>query len=152
MRRWTGDFEQGALPEDVEEALRRRCRNIFINRSKLAENAAEQIAQVIVDEVSFAFVGRGHELSHNGRGRPIKGTSLLLSARIADILEQSGIRGKWRALSDDDEDAAVGIVAELEAVALTALQQAWTRPPNGAKARPARISEARKVLGKIEVR
>jgi hypothetical protein len=59
------------------------------------------------------------------------------------------IRGNWLGGGTEEEDGQLGIVAELEAVALAALREAC-KIDKGVVARPARISEARKLLGKIE--
>src|SRR5262249_15187161 len=102
----------------------------------------------VIDEVSYAYAGRAHKLVRGGAGRPPNGPANLLSVNVADMLTRHGVRGNWQGLSDEDENGEIGPVAELEAVALTALQVACGAEV-GAMARPARISEARKMLGKV---
>lgn len=110
---------------------------------------AQAIVEEITNEVSWAFVGRNHKLERGGRGRPAEGVANLLSVNVADILMNHKIRGNWLGGGTEDEDGDMGIVAEVEAVALAALREACETPV-GVMARPARISEGRKMLGKVE--
>jgi hypothetical protein len=145
MYKWTGDFRCASLPKDVEEDLRRRTANI-LGRHGLSDRL--DIVQNVVDEVSWAFAGSNHELKRNGRGRPVDGPEKLLAVLIADVLMKHGIRGNWVGLGDQEEDGEIGIVAELESVAVSALRQAQGEDPS-VTCRPARISEARRILGKV---
>jgi hypothetical protein len=71
-----------------------------------------------------------------------------LAIDIADILSDECLRGNWLAPGDDEEDGVPGLVAELEAIAQTAFKQACGSDI-GIAARPARITEARRLLGKV---
>jgi len=145
MFRWTGDFRCASLPKKAEEDLRRRTANI-LGRHGLGDRL--DIIQDVVDEVSLAFAGSNHELKRDGRGRPVDGPEKLLAVCIADVLMKHGIRGNWVGLGDQEEDGEIGIVAELESIALSALRQAQGEDPS-VTCRPARISEARRILGKV---
>ena len=145
MFRWTGDFRSASLPKEAEEDLRRRTANI-LGRHGLGDRL--DIIQDVVDEVSLAFAGSNHELKRDGRGRPVDGPEKLLAVCIADVLMKHGIRGNWVGLGDQEEDGEIGIVAELESIALSALRQAQGEDPS-VTCRPARISEARRILGKV---
>jgi hypothetical protein len=146
MRRWTGTFESGSLPDETMKTLRGRIENIL---SRHAVAQADEIVEELIDEVSWAFVGHKHKLEQGGPGRPANGPANLLSVNVADALKKYEIRGNWLGGGTEEEDGQLGIVAELEAVALVALREAC-KVETGVMARPARISEARKMLGKIE--
>jgi hypothetical protein len=77
----------------------------------------------------------------------VSGPACLLSVNVADLLKEHGVRGNWLRLGDDDEEY-VGPVTELEAIAQTAFREACGEQV-GVMARPARISKARKTLGKV---
>ena len=79
----------------------------------------------------------------------MSGMSNLLSINVAAVLERYGIKGNWLGLGDANEDGAMGLVAELEALAQTALSGACGSSPFGVMARPARISGARRKLGTV---
>src|SRR5262249_14820692 len=70
------------------------------------------------------------------------------SVNVADLLKKHGVRGNWLQLGDETEHGAMGPVAELEALAQTAFRQACGDQA-AVMARPARISKARKTLGKV---
>jgi hypothetical protein len=108
----------------------------------------ERVLQRVVDAVSYAYVGRDFRLEKDGRGRPPNVSKNILSCDISDSLRDAGIRGNWLAQGDVEEDGVPGLVAELEAIAQTYLGQACGKP-SGVMARPARISDARKLLGCI---
>jgi hypothetical protein len=148
MRRWTGTFGSGSLPNEKMKTLRGRIKNI-LTRHAVPLDKAEDIVTELTDEVSWAFVGHKHKLERGGRGRPTDGPANLLSVNVADALKKHEIRGNWLGGNTEEEDGQLGIVAELEAVALAALRDAC-KLEKGVMARPARISEARKLLGKIE--
>jgi hypothetical protein len=145
MYKWTGMDDFVSLPEAVEEKLRRRTANI-LNRHGHSDRL--DIVQELVDEVSWAFAASNHELKRNGRGRPVDGPEKLLAVIIADVLMKHGIRGNWVGPGDQEEDGEMGIVAELESIAQSALRQAQGEDRT-VTCRPARISEGRKILGKV---
>jgi hypothetical protein len=134
-----------SLPEVVEEQLRQRTANI-LKRHGYSDRL--DIVQDLVDEVSWAFAGSNHELKWNGRGRPVDGLEKLLAVLLADVLKKHGVRGNWVGPGDEEEDGEIGIVAELESIAQSALREAQGEDP-GVTCRPARISEGRKILGKV---
>jgi hypothetical protein len=128
MYKWTGDFRCASLPKVAEEDLRRRTANI-LDRHGLGDRL--DIVQDVVDEVSLALAGSNHKLRRNGRGRPVDGPEKLLAVLIADVLMKHGIRGNWVGLGDQEEDGEMGIVAELESIAQSALRKArgeWPAP------------------------
>jgi hypothetical protein len=148
MRRWTGKLGSGSLEDKTVKTLRGRIENI-LDRHAVPSAAAQEIVEELTDEVSWAFAGREHKLQRGGRGRPADGPANLLSVNVADILMKHKIRGSWLGAGTEEEDGQMGIVAELEAVALAAFREACETEV-GVLARPARISEARKMLGKIK--
>src|SRR4051794_14476028 len=135
MRRWTGAFASGELPDETMKALRARIGHI-LSRHCVPPDKAEEVIRDLTDEVSFAFVGHNHMLEQPGAGRPANGPANLLSARVADILQKHGIRGNWLGAGTEEEDGQLGTVAELEAVALAALREAC-KIDKGVLARPA---------------
>jgi hypothetical protein len=144
MRRWTGAVGCGSLPNNVRKDLRRRIKKI-LNGHSVPFADIRGIVGALTDEVSFAYAARGQTLKQAGAGRPLNGPANLLSVRVADVLGKYGVRGNWVDLAWTGQ---TGPVAELEAVAQTALRQALGET-TGVVARPARISEARKILGKV---
>jgi hypothetical protein len=144
MRKWTGAVGTGSLPDHVRKDLRRRIKKI-LNHHAVPFADAKEIVRELTDEVSFAYAGRGHRLEQDGAGRRINAPANLLAVRVADVLEKYGIRGNWL---DNGWAGQTGPVADLEAVAQTALRQACGGA-SGLVARPARISEARRTLGKV---
>src|SRR5262245_17453308 len=144
MRKWKGKFGSASLPAKVEEALRQRTRNV-LGRYGVSDEVIGRVVSALVDEVSWACAGREHKLDAEGRGRPAS-VAALLSVNVADLLKKEGLRGNWLQLGDDE--GPVGPVAELEAIAQTAFRQACGEQV-GVMARPARISKARKTLGKV---
>ena len=144
MRRWTGTFESGSLPDQISDDFQRWVKNA-LNRHAVPCTDAKEILRELTDVVSFAYVGRKHKLEQTGAGRPLSGPANLLSVDVADLLRKYGIRGNWL---DPSWAGNTGLVAELEAIAQTALRQACGEA-NGVAARPARISKARKTLGKV---
>jgi hypothetical protein len=145
MRRWAGAVGCGSLPDHVRKDLRRRIKKI-LNHHSVPFAEIKGIVGELTDEVSFAYAARGHTLEQAGAGRPLNGPANLLSVRVADVLGKYGVRGNWVDLTWAGQ---TGPVAELEAVAQTALRQARGEM-TGVVARPARISEARKLLGKVD--
>jgi len=146
MRKWNGEFGVGSLPAEIEGALRQRSRNV-LERHGVSNEVIGKVVSALFDEVSWAYAGRNHKLEAEGRGRPAS-VAALLSVNVADLLKKEGLRGNWRQLGDDEEDAPIGLVAELEAIAQTAFREACGDQA-AVMARPARISEARKMLGKV---
>ncbi|WP_426437532.1 hypothetical protein [Bradyrhizobium genosp. P] len=102
------------------------------------------IVEELVDEISWAFAGSGHALKRTGRGRPVDGAEKLLAVRVPEILRGHGVRGNWL----EGDAGEIGIVAELEAVAQAALRQA-RKEQRETHSRPARTSEAGRILGKV---
>lgn len=129
-----------SLPKNVERDLRGWIEQAL---SRHGLPTAEEIVEDIVHEVSYAFAGRQHLLNANGAGRPPDGVAMLLSVNVADLLEKRGIQGNWQTWP-----GRAGPVTELEVIAQTALRLACGGAV-GVLARPARISEARKALGKV---
>jgi hypothetical protein len=148
MRKWTGKLSCGSLEDKTMQTLRGRIENI-LGRHAVPSAEAQEIIEELTDEVSWAFAGRDHKLERGGRGRPADGPANLLSVNVADVLMKHKIRGSWLGGGTEEEDGQLGIVAELEAVSLAALREACGSEV-GVMARPARISEARKMFGKIE--
>jgi hypothetical protein len=141
MYRWTGSGGSASLSDEVEEELRRRITNI-LGRHGLGNRL--EIVQELFEQVSWALAARQHKLSRTGRGRPVDGPEKLLAVLVPEVLERHSVRGNW--LQGDNGE--IGIVAELEAVAQAALRQA-RKQDRETMARPARASEARRMLGKI---
>jgi hypothetical protein len=144
MRRWTGNFESGSLPDQISNDFQKWVKNA-LNRHAVPCTDAEAILKELIDAVSFAYVGRKHKLEQTGAGRPLRGSANLLSVEVADLLRKYGIRGNWL---DTSWAGNTGLAAELEAIAQTALRLACGEAC-GVAARPARISKARKTLGKV---
>ena len=144
MRKWIGMFGSGSLPDHVRRDLRRRVKKI-LNHHAIPFADTKEIVRELTDEVSFAYAARGHTLKQVEDRRPLNAPANLLSVRVADVLGKYGIRGNWLDLGWAGQ---TGPVADLEAVAQTALRQACGGA-NGVVARPARISEARRTLGKV---
>jgi hypothetical protein len=147
MRKWTGTFGSGSLPDEIRGLLEERSKRT-LERFGLPDSVTRRVVDELVDEVSFSFVGREHVLKSDGAGRPLNGPANLLSVNIVDVLRKYGIRGNWLSRGDDEEDGPLGPVAELEAIAQTAFREACNKQ-GGVMARPARISKARKTLGKV---
>ena len=145
MVRWVGMADMVSLPETVEEQLWRRAAKIL---ERHGHSDRLDIVRELVDEVSFAFAGSNHELKRHGRGRPVDSPEKLLAVRIADVLMKHEIRGNWVGPGDHEEDGEMGIVAEIEAIAQSALSEAQGGDP-GVMCRPARLSDGRKLLGKV---
>jgi hypothetical protein len=175
MRKWMGEFGSASLPADIEDALRQRSRNV-LGRYGVSDEVIDRVVSALVHEVSWACAGREYKLDAEGRGRPAS-VAALLSVNVADLLKKEGLRGNWLQLGDDKEHGPIGLVAELEAIAQTAFRQATHRLQRhlggelprqtelekvvcsdesagqskqaGVMARPARISKARRILGKV---
>jgi len=148
MRKWKGKqltIGQG-LPAEIQKALRRRSRNV-LERHGIADELIDKIVSALVHQVSWAYNEREYKLEAEGPGRPVSGPACLLSVNVADLLKEHGVLGNWLRLGDDDEEY-VGPVTELEAIAQTAFREACGEQV-GVMARPARISKARKTLGKV---
>jgi hypothetical protein len=148
MRKWKGEFSIGQLPPEIEKAFRRRSRKV-LERLGLADERIDKIVNDLVHQVSLAYVEREYKLVADGPGRPVSASANLLSVNVDDLLrEDHGVRGNWLQLGDDEEQGPTGPVAELEAIAQTALREACGEQA-GVMARPARITEAHKMLGKV---
>jgi hypothetical protein len=143
--KWTGDFSSASLPDETERNLRTRIQKI-LDRHGVPSGDVREIVRELIDEVSFAYAGHKHRLEKGGAGRPLNGPANLLSVNVADLLGKHGLRGNWL---DPSWAGQMGPVAELEAVAQTALREACGET-TGVMARPARTSKARKTLGKID--
>src|ERR1700694_3627566 len=103
MRRWTGTFESGSLPDATMKTLRRRIENV-LNRHAVPFAKAEEIARELTEEVSWAFVGHKHKLQQGGAGRPVDGPANLLSVNVADALKKHEIRGNWLGGDTEEEE------------------------------------------------
>jgi hypothetical protein len=147
MRKWTGALSSGSLPDKTRVLLEERCKRT-LERLGLPDRVVKTIVDELVNEVSFSFAGRAHMLESDGAGRPPNGPANLLSVNVADVLDKYGVRGNWLGRGDGEEDGPIGPVAELEAIAQAAFREACNKQ-GGAMARPARISKARKILGKV---
>ena len=147
MRTWVGEFGIGSLPAEIEEALRRRSTHV-LKRLGISDEGIGEIVSALVWEVSCAYAGREHKLEGEGPGRPVSGPASLLSVNVADLLKKHGVLGNWLQPGDDEEHGTIGPVAELEAIAQSAFREACGEQA-GAMARPARITKARKTLGKV---
>jgi hypothetical protein len=146
MRKWTGDFAIASLPDKIEGQLTRRSENV-LKRHNVPTTTVERIAGELIHEVSFAYAARSYTLK-GGRGPRPDAPSNVLSVNIADLLASHGLRGNWLNAGDDEEDGQMGMVAELEAIAQSAFRTA-RGDETGTMVRPARISNARKTLGKV---
>jgi hypothetical protein len=146
--KWTGNIGIASLPNEIKKDLRRRIKKT-LNRHAVPFTDTKEIVRELTDEVSFAYSGRKHKLEQSGAGRPLNGPANLLSVNVADVLMRHGVRGSWLGYGDDNEAGKIGPVAELEAIAQTAYREACDEP-GAVMARPARISKARKILGKID--
>jgi hypothetical protein len=147
MRTWKGKqltIGQG-LPAEIQKALRRRSRNV-LERHGIADELIDKIVSALVHQVSWAYNEREYKLEAEGPGRPVSAPACLLSVNVADLLKEHGVRGNW--LQRGDDDSTTGPVAELEAIAQTAFREACGGQV-GVMARPARITNARKTLGKV---
>jgi hypothetical protein len=140
MYRWRGRSGAASLPANIEADLRQQ---LEITLKPFGFSNAEEIIQELVDEVSCAYAGRHHELKGSGAGRPPNGNEMLLSVNVADLLGKHGIQGNWQTWPGH-----AGPVADIEAIAQTAFRLACGGSV-GTLARPARISSARRTLGKI---
>jgi hypothetical protein len=136
-----------SLPLVVINRLKTRVAAVLL-RNQIANDVASKVISALIDAVSSAFVGRDLALVAAGAGRPMRASSNVLSIEVADLLKQAGIRGNWRMSGDEEWDGPIGIVAELEAIAQTALTDA-SGGNSGVMARPARITEAGRRLGKL---
>src|ERR1700722_11416620 len=111
MRRWTGAFASGSLPDHVRRDLRRRVKKI-LNHHAIPFVDTKEIVRELTDEVSFAYAARGHTLKQVGDRRPLNAPANLLSVRVADVLGKYGVRGNWLDLGGAGQ---TGPVADLEA-------------------------------------
>jgi hypothetical protein len=141
MYKWSRAHGCASLPPEAEKAVRDRITNI-LERHGLTDPL--DLLEALVDEISWAFAGTAHQLKREGRGRPVDGAEKLLAARIPQVLKDHGVRGNW--LQGDDGE--IGIVSEIEAVAQGALRQA-RKQERQTMSRPARTSDARKLLGNV---
>jgi hypothetical protein len=144
MRKWAGNFECGSLPDQISKDLVKWGQNALARHS-VPSPVADEILRELIHVVSFAYIGRKYKLEQTGAGRPLSAPANLLSVDVADLLSKYGVRGNWL---NSGWAGNIGLVAEVEAIAQTSLRQAISSA-NGVTARPARISNARKVLGKV---
>src|SRR5262245_28583696 len=147
MRQWKGKPSSASLPADVEEALKHRGKNV-LERHGVADELIYKIVSALIDQVSWAYTEREYKLEAEGPGRPVSAPACLLSVNVADLLKEHGVLGNWLQPGVDEELGPIGPVAELEAIAQTAFREACGEQV-GVMARPARISKARKTLGKV---
>ena len=147
MRKWIGEFAIEALPSEIGEALRRRIRNV-LERHGVSNAIIGSVVSDLFDQVSWAYVERKYKFVAEGPGRPVSAPASLLAVNVADLLQKHGVRGNWLQLVDEEEYGAMGPVAEIEAIAQTAFREVCGEQA-AATARPARISKARKTLGKV---
>jgi hypothetical protein len=126
---------------------------IGLLRLRLAQRAGEQwvypslVGQSHVIGLPKVWAGRSRRFEKQGPGRPADVAGNILSSEVANVLGNAGLRGNWLAPGDAEEDGAPGLVAELEAIAQSAYKEA-SGSMAGAVSRPARISEAKKLLGR----
>jgi hypothetical protein len=146
-RHWSGFLDIVDLPEEMEVRARTRCQKV-LERRGIPADEADTVVQKLIDQIGYALAGDNHELGAGERGRPLDGSANILSVVVADILKEHGVRGNWLLPGDEEEDGLMGSVAELEAILQTELGLARGKE-NAAIARPARISNARKTLGKV---
>jgi hypothetical protein len=148
MRKLKGkaNIEQG-LPAEIHKAFRLRSRNV-LTRLGVADELIDKIVSDLVDQVSWAYVEREYKLVAEGPGRPVSAPACYLSVNLADLLKKHGVLGNWLRPGDDEEHGTIGAVAELEAIAQSAFREACGEQA-GVMARPARITKARKTLGKV---
>jgi hypothetical protein len=139
----------------IESAPDRNCMEKFkdrvektLNRHGVLAVVTSEVTNELAIAVSHAYTMRNFGLTSPGPGRRPSAASNVLSVEIFDILKSHGLRGNWMACGDDEEDGIPGLAAELESIAQTAFREAQGHQI-GIQARPARISEARKRLGKL---
>jgi hypothetical protein len=152
MRRWInpgrpGTISPDTLPDKIEGQLRRRTANV-LRRHGQTDDIIDKVVPRIVDAVSYAFAGRNLRFEKQGPGRRAGVAGNILSFEVANVLGNVGLRGNWLAPGDTEEDGAPGLVAEVEAIAQSAYKEA-SGSTAGTVSRPARISEANKLLGKV---
>jgi hypothetical protein len=148
MRKWNAEeMGSGALPAEIGGALRRRIGHV-LERHGVPDEVIAKIDSALFDQVSWAYAERDYKLVAEGPGHPMSGAANLLSVNVDDLLREHGLRGNWRLPGDDEEQGPIGLVAELEAIAQTAFREACGEQA-GVMARPARITEAHKMLGKV---
>ena len=140
MYKWRGRCGAASLPANIEADLRQQLDNTL---KPYGLSNSEEIIQDLVDEVSYAYAGRHHELKAGGAGRPPNGNEMLLSVNVADVLGKHGFRGNWQMWPGQ-----AGLVTNIEAIAQTFFRLACGESV-GALTRPARISKARKTLGNV---
>ena len=147
MRTWRGNIGIESLPAEIHKTLERRTRNV-LERHGASADVIRKVVSAVIEEVSWAYAGREHKLIADRAGHPVSGPANLLSVNVADRLEGCGLRGNWLQVGDNEEHGTIGVVAELEAIAQAAFREACG-DQTGVMARPARITEARKALGKV---
>jgi hypothetical protein len=147
MRKWTGEPSNALLPADVGKALMRRSKHV-LERHGAPDEAIAKLVNALFDQVSWAYAEREYKLEADGPGHPVSGPANLLTVNVDDLLRENGLRGNWLKLGDDEEQGAIGLVAELEAIAQTAFREACGEQA-AVMARPARITKAHKTLGKV---
>ena len=123
MRKWEGSLGSRSLSDKAMKVLRGRIENI-LTRHAVPPAKADHIIGELAHEISCGFAGHEHTLGGGGRGRPAGGPANLLSVGVADVLRKHQIGGSWLGGGTEEEDGQMGIVAELEAVAQTALREA----------------------------
>jgi hypothetical protein len=138
------------LPAEIEKNLRKWSRFVLESHHVRDETIA-RIVEDLVYVVSCAYAGREMKFIGKGPGRQVAvPASLYLSLDCARLLREHG-GGNWllRGSAEEKEEDRIGLVAEMEAVCLTAFRQACDPQAEGVQARPARISAARNILGEV---
>jgi len=103
----------------------------------------------VVDAVKVAVYWHGLTLRSKGAGRPADGAGQMLSSEIYELFRLHGISGN--SLEPDEDLYKVGVITEVEAAAQTARKLILgIGDGTGVMARPARTSEARKLIGRVE--
>lgn len=143
-------ISMGSLPPKIEEEVRRRV-SAVLARDKMPEPEIAALVERLIEETTHAFLLDGAILPAPGRGKPRDAARDILSALVSEILAAKGLRGNTLGIADDEDDipGTPGLVSELESIVMTARDQAVDSNAPGVAARPARISNARKLLGKI---
>lgn len=147
-----GATSAGSLPPKIEEALRTRLENALL-RNGVGQEDRGPIIERLVEETTHGVLLNGSKLPAQGRGKPRDAAREYLSAVTGSLLSGCGLAGVTLGAADDEDDVpgTPGLIAEIESIVMTARDQAVNPSAPGVAARPARISNARKTLGKITI-
>jgi hypothetical protein len=146
MRTWRGGGA-GGLTVKIEQDLRRRS-NAVLKRHFVSDKEIPKIVDGLVEIVSKAVAGSNLKLVAKGPGRPVHAAATLLAVDVDDWLREHGLRGNRVRYDGDGELSSIGLIAEIWGIAQTALRLACGEA-TAAKERPARICDARKILGQV---